>query len=773
MLRSFATGLALCALLFAESVTAATFIQYASEPGPWFWGGVTATIAPPASAFTVVRHGGGIQVATAGANNWTITLDPPTGQQLGAGNTYRANHFMIDPSTLGDIDIQGDGRSCFLDWSDFTVLELVFDASQNVTKFAANVKAVCDEYEPPFYAGIRFNSDIAYNAPSTAFAAPAFIQWVSQNGSQRFTPANGMYTRADGVFNTRVVAGGTAGIELWPFDTSRERFGFEIRAPAVGDRMVPGTYDSGQGISTFGSGAGLTLLSPSTDCQFEAGHFVVYEVEYDPAGHVSKLAADFEVHCWPETGGTFGGVRFNSTMGYTPPADVNVLPSYFYVMDDQLYQVLRNTTVQGAHLQVVDGNRQTMAGVAVRFETSACGSFAGASFAQAVSDSNGVVQVPPFTNPNYSRQLCIVYASIPGTGVFHTPIYYQDYSETEVVTTALPSQSIVVNAGQPIHVGIRGQLSDGFLAGALATFTVVPGTGQASPATLGTSATSNDSGEAFVDGVAGPSEGTYSIIATIGGASQTINVTQHGAGAPVAAVGNVQDMWWNPSENGWGMSLIQHHDVLFGAFYIYDASGNPMWVVMPGGAWDATKTVFTGALYEPRGTPFYAYNAAALQVGTSVGSASITFQDANNATLDYSINGVSGRKFVTREIFAAGSIAQPDRSDLWWGGASQNGWGITVLQQANTLFSVWYTYDANGVSTWYVMPGGAWTATDTYEGALYRTTGSPWVGKTYDPARLLVFSAGSYKFQFNGDAATFTYSTDDQSGTIPLVKEAF
>jgi hypothetical protein len=71
------------------------------------------------------------------------------------------------------------------------------------------------------------------------------------------------------------------------------------------------------------------------------------------------------------------------------------------------------------------------------------------------------------------------------------------------------------------------------------------------------------------------------------------------------------------------------------------------------------------------------------------------------------------------------------------------------------------------------MPGGAWTATDTYEGALYRTTGSPWVGKTYDPARLLVFSAGSYKFQFNGDAATFTYSTDDQSGTIPLVKEAF
>jgi len=236
---------------------------------------------------------------------------------------------------------------------------------------------------------------------------------------------------------------------------------------------------------------------------------------------------------------------------------------------------------------------------------------------------------------------------------------------------------------------------------------------------------------------------------------------------------DLQDMWWSPSENGWGMSLVQHDDVLFGALYIYDANGNPTWVVIPGGTWDSTHTIFTGSVYEPKGAPFYAYNASTLQVGSSVGSVSISFQEASNAIVDYSVGGVTGRKFVTREIFANGAAVAPVRSDLWWGGSSQNGWGITVLQQASTLFAIWYTYDANGNRTWYVTPGGAWTASDTYEGALYRTTGSPWIGKSYDPTKLQVINAGTYKFQFNGDAAIFTYSADGHSGSVPLSREPF
>ena len=54
--------------------------------------------------------------------------------------------------------------------------------------------------------------------------------------------------------------------------------------------------------------------------------------------------------------------------------------------------------------------------------------------------------------------------------------------------------------------------------------------------------------------------------------------------APGTITDHLQDMWWAGSaENGWGMSLVQHNDTLFGALYIYDRTGKPIWVVMPGG----------------------------------------------------------------------------------------------------------------------------------------------------------------------------------------------
>jgi len=52
-----------------------------------------------------------------------------------------------------------------------------------------------------------------------------------------------------------------------------------------------------------------------------------------------------------------------------------------------------------------------------------------------------------------------------------------------------------------------------------------------------------------------------------------------------------QDMWWaGPQENGWGLTITQHNDLLFLAWYIYDANGNPYWIVMPSGTWNASHT---------------------------------------------------------------------------------------------------------------------------------------------------------------------------------------
>ena len=71
------------------------------------------------------------------------------------------------------------------------------------------------------------------------------------------------------------------------------------------------------------------------------------------------------------------------------------------------------------------------------------------------------------------------------------------------------------------------------------------------------------------------------------------------------------------------------------------------------------------------------------------------------------------------------------------------------------------------------MPGGTWTSDDTYDGRSYRTTGSPWVAQAYDPARLQVFDAGTFRLRFSGDTATLDYDVEGRSGTLLLEREPF
>ncbi len=238
----------------------------------------------------------------------------------------------------------------------------------------------------------------------------------------------------------------------------------------------------------------------------------------------------------------------------------------------------------------------------------------------------------------------------------------------------------------------------------------------------------------------------------------------------------MQDMWWAGAvENGWGMSVVQHRDTLFSVIYAYDAAGKPIWYVIPGGVWNEAKTVFTGPLYLPTGTPYSAYDASKLLVNAPVGNATITFGSASKGTLDYTINGVSGRKPLSRQAFGPVEEGAPltGLGDMWWGGEQQNGWGLALLQQYKSIFGVWFTYDAAGAPTWFVMPAGRWDTLTSYEGRLYRTTGSPWLGQPYDANLLKAIDVGTFRFRFSGDTAEFEYTIDGKPGTIPVMRQGF
>jgi hypothetical protein len=227
------------------------------------------------------------------------------------------------------------------------------------------------------------------------------------------------------------------------------------------------------------------------------------------------------------------------------------------------------------------------------------------------------------------------------------------------------------------------------------------------------------------------------------------------------------DLWWGgDKENGWGMTITQKGLQQFNALYVYDNTGKPVWYVMPGGRWNTNFTQFTGTLYQPTGTAFDQYDVSKWQAGTPVGSATLTFNALNSASLAYTIGGVAVTRQISRLKFGAPeSTPRLPVKDIWWGGDRENGWGLSLSQQGDNVFAAWYTYDAAGKTTWYVMPSGGWSGT-SYVGQLYSTSGSSWLGGNYDATKLSVKLVGVMWLDFiDANSATMTYTVNGVTQT--------
>ena len=111
------------------------------------------------------------------------------------------------------------------------------------------------------------------------------------------------------------------------------------------------------------------------------------------------------------------------------------------------------------------------------------------------------------------------------------------------------------------------------------------------------------------------------------------------------------DLWWNPAESGWGLNIIQHASRnIFAVWYTYGNDARPMWFTLPGGTWTASNT-FTGAVYSTTGpAASTAFDPARVRA-TAVGTATLTFSDANNGTWAWSIDGIPGTKAITRQPY--------------------------------------------------------------------------------------------------------------------------
>jgi hypothetical protein len=113
---------------------------------------------------------------------------------------------------------------------------------------------------------------------------------------------------------------------------------------------------------------------------------------------------------------------------------------------------------------------------------------------------------------------------------------------------------------------------------------------------------------------------------------------------------NYQDLWWNPAEPGWGISLVHQGNILFGLLYVYDTNGTALWLSMSEGRQTGART-FSGTLYASTGP---AFNASPwTQASTNaIGQMTLSFSDGENGTLSYTINGLQVVKQIKRTVYA-------------------------------------------------------------------------------------------------------------------------
>ena len=127
---------------------------------------------------------------------------------------------------------------------------------------------------------------------------------------------------------------------------------------------------------------------------------------------------------------------------------------------------------------------------------------------------------------------------------------------------------------------------------------------------------------------------------------------------PARAVSGSTDfsgLWYNASESGWGMNVMQQEQILFITLFIYGANSQPTWFVASDASFTSANSAgdrtYTGALYATTGTAFSAPTWGAVTVA-QVGTITFVGKADGTATVNYTANGSTVNKNVVRQTWA-------------------------------------------------------------------------------------------------------------------------
>ena len=123
--------------------------------------------------------------------------------------------------------------------------------------------------------------------------------------------------------------------------------------------------------------------------------------------------------------------------------------------------------------------------------------------------------------------------------------------------------------------------------------------------------------------------------------------------APRENAENYQDLWWNPSRSGWGLSITHQDATLFATLFTYGTDQRGTWFVMSAGTRRSDGS-YSGDLFRTRGPAFNAQPFLPLRPGdmVAVGQMTLRFTNGANGVLEYDVNGTRVAEPITRLLFS-------------------------------------------------------------------------------------------------------------------------
>lgn len=232
-------------------------------------------------------------------------------------------------------------------------------------------------------------------------------------------------------------------------------------------------------------------------------------------------------------------------------------------------------------------------------------------------------------------------------------------------------------------------------------------------------------------------------------------------------------LWNNPNENGWGMSVIQHGNMLFNAIYTYDQAGMPTWYVMS--SCPLTGSSCTGDIYKVTGgtPPTQPWVSGSVKPPISVGVGTLTFADAKNAIFYFEIDKVPGTKKISLFDFGSKTTSLSENyTDMWWN-QEESGWGVALTQQNSMIFAAWYEYDSSGNAIWYVASSCP-VEGNACMGDLYQVTGGSPLTSVWNDANKVTTKVGTLTLSFiDAKNGSMNYSINGKPGSKNITRQLF